>query len=429
MSDGMARFAGIKTALRRSLHHAARPARQDQGAAGLVVEPYRGYGNRETLYLMGRVYRQPGGRVQRDALAGDLRGSLTRLLRRGARDQTVIARFGDAVQRVVTDRSGYFHLRLELSEPPPADHVWHRVGLRLPLRSGAAATAMGEVFVPPEGARFVVISDIDDTVMYTGVANKLHMFWRLFAQGARSRTAFPGVAALYRALHGRRRNPLLYVSRGPWSIYSMLQAFFRLHEIPVGPVLFLRDWGVSPTSPLPRRARGHKLALIRDMLALYRELPFVLIGDAGQHDPETYARIVREHPGRVHAVYIRNVSTDPTRAAQIERLADEVLQAGSQLLLAADSVAMAEHAAGLGLVSDDTPARVAGERRCETGRSRRHPLRVLRRRSRRRTRDTVAAGELDEALDTGGDEPASTLVEAEADHRDRRADRTATRRP
>jgi phosphatidate phosphatase APP1 len=31
----------------------------------------------------------------------------------------------------------------------------------------------GRVFIPPASACFVVISDIDDTVMRTGVANKL----------------------------------------------------------------------------------------------------------------------------------------------------------------------------------------------------------------------------------------------------------------
>src|SRR3546814_8252446 len=39
-------------------------------------------------------------------------------------------------------------------------------------------------------------------------------------------------------------------------------------------------------SPLPRRAKDHKLALIRNMLELYDQFPFVLIGDSGQRDPE-----------------------------------------------------------------------------------------------------------------------------------------------
>ena len=41
--------------------------------------------------------------------------------------------------------------------------------------------------------------------------------------------AFPGVAALYRGLHegpgGDEGNPMLYVSRAPWSIYEVLEAW------------------------------------------------------------------------------------------------------------------------------------------------------------------------------------------------------------
>ncbi len=372
----MAVLSRLRSFVERALRQTARPVREDEGAEGLVVEPYRGYGNQRELYLMGRVLRQPGG--ERGAKVGDLPLALRRLLRLGAPEQTVTARFGGVEQRATTDRGGYFHVCLELPKPPPGDTLWHTVSLRLSLPSGAEASASGAVFVPPARARFVVISDIDDTVMFTGVANKLKMFWRLFAQGAESRVAFPGVAALYRALHGDEQNPLLYVSRGPWSIYPMLEAFFHRHRIPVGPVLFLRDWGFSPRRPLPRRARGHKLKLIREMLALYRDLPFVLIGDSGQRDPEVYAQIVREHPGRVRAVYIRNVTRDPGRMAAIEALAREVIEAGSTLLLASDSVAMAEHAAEIGLVPPEAPQRVAEERRAEPEHGRRHPLRLRR---------------------------------------------------
>ena len=106
----------------------------------------------------------------------------------------------------------------------------------------------------------MVISDIDDTVMETGVANKLKMLWRLFVEDAESRVPFPGVAALYRALHagasGDEANPMLYVSRAPWGIYDVLDEFFARHGIPAGPVLFLREWGVSWTFAVPPQGGG-----------------------------------------------------------------------------------------------------------------------------------------------------------------------------
>lgn len=413
---------GVRTAVRRLLHQFARPVRENEGAEGLVIEPYRGYGDRHDIYLIGRVYRQPGGRARQQDGSGDLRAALKRLLRRGEPGQAVTARFGSAEQRVVTDRDGYFHVRLPLAEPPPADRLWHQVDLAAELPSRRTATAKGEVFIPSSRARYVVISDIDDTVILTGVANKVMMFWRLFAQGVQSRVAFPGVAALYRAFHGDEQNPILYVSRGPWSIYSMLEAFFQRHRIPAGPVLFLREWGIRPHWPLPRRSRDHKLTLIRDMLALYQDLPCVLIGDSGQHDPEIYARVVAENPGRVLAIYIRNVSRGAGRISEIEKLAQEVLDAGSSLLLATDSVAIAEHAAAHGLVSSDTPRVVAGERRAE-GATELHPVQTVRRDSREETEQAISQGELERTLKQGGEEPPNTVVESAEDEQRRRQSR------
>lgn len=368
-------YRTVARALRRVIHLLARPVRGDRGAGGILIQPYRGYGWREEIYLMGRVYRQSGigSGLRERSPRRDLLDLFRRLLRRGVGDAVLMARFGDAAEQVKADADGYFHVRLRTAERPAPDLFWHRVDIQLiepaEAASGEGARVDGHVYVPPENAQRVIISDIDDTVMYTGVVNKVMMMWRLFVQGPRSRVAFPGVASLYRALyHGPSQNqfnPMLYVSRAPWGIYEVLEEFFRLHRIPVGPVLFLREWGISLQRPFPRRAEDHKLVLIRDMLSLYSDLPFVLIGDSGQHDPEVYTQVVREHPGRVIAVYIRNVSRSRDRIQAIEALATEVLASGSTLLLAADSFSMAEHAAELGLIPPEALAEVLRERNAE----------------------------------------------------------------
>jgi phosphatidate phosphatase APP1 len=190
------------------------------------------------------------------------------------------------------------------------------------------------------------------------------MLWRLFVQNAESRTVFPGVSHLYRALHagatGDEGNPMLYVSRAPWGLYDMLEAFFQRHDIPVGPILFLREWGVSFRHPLPRRAVDHKRHLIEAMMALYDKMPFVLIGDSGQHDPEVYRRIVERYGGRVRAVYIRDIAArGPERSAEVTAMAETLRAVGAHLVLAADTLAMAEDAGRLGLITPEAVADVA----------------------------------------------------------------------
>ncbi len=358
-------------AARKALRVVTRPVRRAQGAGGrgpggLVIEPYRGYGSAEEIFLIGRVFRQSPGvpGEDPDSWRAQWRDVRRRISRRTIAGAKILARFGGAETEVVTDSDGYFRVHLAPRAVPQGDGPWHEVALTLAADPPIAAT--GAVFIPPAEGGYVVISDIDDTVMRTGVANKLTMLWRLFVEDAESRVAFPGVAALYRALHagpgGADSNPMLYVSRAPWGLYEMLTEFFQRHGIPAGPVLFLREWGLSWTHPLPRRATDHKQSLIGHMLEIYRTQPFVLIGDSGQHDPEVYAAIVAAHPGRVRAVYIRNVSKGRTRVEEIARLAGAVAAAGSSLVLAADSTAIAAHAAEIGLIAEAAVAEVSQER-------------------------------------------------------------------
>lgn len=360
----------FSTLVRGTVKLLARPLNRRRSKTAVVIRTYRGFGSRREICLFGRVLRQPevGGLFTRDSLLGDLVALWRRMWRRGVRHATVEARFGDARQRAKTDGFGFFFIRLPIAPPSDPDRLWHQAVLELAGPAGEPVRAETDVLVAPRSAAYVVISDIDDTVVYTGVAQKIRMLWRLFFAKARSRVAFPGVGGFYRALHrgvsGRQRNPMLYVSRAPWSIYDALDTFFNLHDIPIGPVLYLRYWGMTIDHPLPRKARDHKLALIRQILEVYKDLPFILIGDSGQKDPEIYARILRDYPGRIRAIYIRDVGPAPERRRAIATLAEEAAPSGTAFLLAADSHAMAVHAARQGFIPEEAVDEVLKE--CRT---------------------------------------------------------------
>ena len=361
-------MAGARhSGLRGFLRLLSRPVRKARGHDGVVLQPYRGYGSTERIFVIGRAFWQ---RTDKAPGESELRDLIRRIRRRPVRGAQIRARFYGAELDVETDNDGYFRIEMPAGADLPRDRVWH--ALSIEMLGPARLTASADVYIPPDSARFVVVSDIDDTVMVTGVVNKTAMIWRLFFQDAEDRTVFPGVSHLYRALHagasGDDGNPMIYVSRAPWGLYDLLENFFQRHDIPVGPILFLREWGVSWRHPLPRRATDHKEVLIDAILRLYDALPFVLIGDSGQHDPEVYARIVAAHPGRVRAVYIRDVTAaGPERAAEVSALAATMKGEGGHLVLAADSRAMAEDAVRLGLIA--TAAASAVEARVEERRA------------------------------------------------------------
>jgi len=154
--------------------------------------------------------------------------------------------------------------------------------------------------------------------------------------------------ALQRGPEGQAYNPIFYVSSSPWNIYDLLEDFLDVHGVPAGP-LFLKDWSLTVLG----KHRDHKLGIIRRLLATYPELPFVLIGDSGEEDPEIYSQAVREHPGRIRAIYIRDVTT-AARDAEVRAIAEEVRGLGVEMVLAPDTAVAAEHAASIGLIAPDS---------------------------------------------------------------------------
>jgi len=260
------------------------------------------------------------------------------------------ARFGGIEKALRADREGYFRLELDA----PCRPGWQTVELE--LAGDPPVRALGRVLVPPRKARFGVVSDIDDTVVASHVTSKVRMLLALALSNARTRKPFAGVTAFYRALHAGI-NPFFYVSKSPWNLYAPLAEYLEAQGLPEGP-LFLRNLGL-------RMPRDHKCVAIAALLAMYRELPFVLIGDSGERDPEVYRDIVRRFPGRIRAIYIRAVNRDPRRAAAIERLAAEVAKSRCQLVLAPEAEPAAAHAAAEGLIQPSALRAVRGDARLD----------------------------------------------------------------
>ena len=240
------------------------------------------------------------------------------------------ASYRDAVVETVADDEGHFQVRLQ-SSLLEHDALWHEVGLRL---SGGEAATTAHVVVPPPDARYGVISDIDDTIVQTGATSLRSMIRNVMLQNAAMRLPFEGVADLYRMLHAER-NPLFYVSSGPWNLYDVIHDYMDLQGIPPGPI-FLQDWGFEADALLMRSHEAHKVAAIQSLFDYYPSLPFVLIGDSGQHDPEIYLKVAQANRGRVKLIIIRDVTAD-IRDRAVAAMVDAARERGAEMLYTADS--------------------------------------------------------------------------------------------
>jgi phosphatidate phosphatase APP1 len=361
----------LAAALGRGARRAANTAERLVDRDPYHVVGYRGYGRAECALVLGRVLEDEGLAPPDASHSGwrNLVNAVKRLESDPLPGARVTARLGGASFELTADDEGYIRAWLPLATPL-GGAGWHGAELALtdpaaPARPGAPP-ATAPVLVPPSDAAFGVISDLDDTVLQSEATRIIRAVRLVLLENARTRLPFAGVAAFYRALaagaRGAGTNPIFYVSNSPWNLYEVIADFLEFEEVPTGPLL-LRDWDLAViTPPAP-----HKRQAITDILGTYPALPFIFVGDSGQADPEVYSAIVRENPGRVLAVYVRDVTRSPERTEAIERLAREVRAAGSQLVLAPDTAAVAEHAATNGWIAAERLSDIRGEARADGG--------------------------------------------------------------
>lgn len=320
------------------------------------ILPFLGYGNGSRALLSGRVLEdKPLGSPREDApWWKNVQAMIYRFNSHELPDVGVQAQYaGQTVERV-TDEEGYFSVEFALDAAAPPTPGWHDVALRLIEEpgSGRRAAAAGQFLLPPVRPDFCVVSDIDDTILQTYATD----FWRMvrvtFLNNVRTRLPFEGVAAFYRALQqgpaGTSFNPIFYVSSSAWNLYDLLFDFIELHEIPKGPLL-LQDWGVDDRQFITRSGHRHKIETIERLLAFYPTTPFILIGDSGQDDPALYTEAAQHYPGRILAIYIRDVH--PERRANALEYARRCQDLGVPMLLSEDTEAAARHAAERGWIS------------------------------------------------------------------------------
>jgi hypothetical protein len=207
--------------------------------------------------------------------------------------------------RAVSGHDGEFEVELRAEPGAPFPAGPRPVAVRIP----GAAAATSVVHVVPPDARFLLVSDFDDTLAVTHVESKRRMLATTFLRDGDTHPAVAGMADLSRCL-------VEASGAGAWAIVSgtPVQLAPRLAR-------FLERNGFPPAAPylrnLGRRTRhGYKEPVLRRLADRFRQ-PLVLLGDSGESDPEIFAAFRRERPGRVLAGYVRRAG-DPGPASRYE---------------------------------------------------------------------------------------------------------------
>ncbi|HEY1006719.1 MAG TPA: phosphatase domain-containing protein [Sphingobacteriaceae bacterium] len=337
------------------------------------IVTYRSYGTVNRFYVKGRVLENK--RIARGTDQDTVLNNLLNMYKRFESDEVPNARLCirhlEQEHLVTTDEEGYFKLNLAPEAPVNPESMWHGIDIQLidaPIPAEQIRCS-AEVLIPPADAEYGIISDIDDTIVRTGATDLLAMSRTVFLNNSRTRLPFAGVSEFYKSLqlgrNGKRNNPFFYVSSSPWNLYDLLKEFLELNRIPEGPLL-LRDFGLQDNKLISSGHMGHKFSEIENILLTYPHLNFVLIGDSGQEDPAIYSHVVRQYPGRILAIYIRDVQL-PERKKVAVQISQELRSEKVEMIIVENTVEAAEHAAASGLIYTEAIGEIEQDKQEDQG--------------------------------------------------------------
>lgn len=322
-----------------------------------AVKVYRGFGTANHLILFGHVFRRSAlsRKKYRQRSLVNLLAVLRLFLVRPYPQASVRLQVGNQVIQTQSDADGYFRVDLPMDNPLPPG--WHPVRAQLISQTLTPETILaegeGQVLIP-HPTQYICISDIDDTFLISHSATIAKRLLVLLTENAHSRMPFDGVVAHYQLLAEAdsgpdATNPFFYVSSSEWNLYDYILEFSRKNGLPDGIYL------LSPLKRLAQvlktgRGKHHtKFDRIAQIIQTYPNQQFILLGDDSQQDPIIYESVVRQFPGHVRCVYIRQVH--PEHKARTEGLMATIEGNGVHCCYFAHSAEAHQHSMDIGLVA------------------------------------------------------------------------------
>ena len=178
------------------------------------VQPFYGYRNAERLTLNVRAMQAVEPVFEKRSFWRDFTTMLGQYASHEVEGLTVELEYettGGKVlrQKAVTDTEGFAHFELDLpagADQPPRTR-WEKARVLWKDESGAEAEAEGWILTPGTQTRFGIVSDIDDTILETGITGnfrKIARNWkRVMAQMPSDRELVKGANAFYSAIGGK----------------------------------------------------------------------------------------------------------------------------------------------------------------------------------------------------------------------------------
>jgi hypothetical protein len=226
--------------------------------------------------------------------------------------QIVVRVDGHEVALGKSKPDGHFTGTVRLPGVALGDPAVRTVQVDAILRAGDSRRFVGQIHLV-EQSGVSVISDLDDTIKITQVQDRKGLLRRTFLQPFQP---VPGMAEVYKAWSDKCGATFHYVSASPSQLLLPLSEFVNSNGFPSGTFHLKKfRWKDESFLSIFKSPEDYKLAVIESLLQMFPRRQFVLVGDGGERDPETYATLARRYPHQIARILIRDVA-EPSPASQ-----------------------------------------------------------------------------------------------------------------
>jgi phosphatidate phosphatase APP1 len=238
------------------------------------------------------------------------------------RHKRIVIRIGETTHQLgPSDRDGHFAGTVSMPVEAVSTVVandWLQLAAVLPEDDARKFQGSARLLQP---TGISVISDIDDTIKVSHVADKKRLLENTLLKPFQ---AVPEMANIYRqwaddgaAFH--------FVSSTPWQLYEPLLAFAQEAGFPDA-TFYLKRMRLKDSTLLslfadPERTKPQ---VIEPILRAYPQRRFVLVGDSGEKDAEVYGSIAAKFPEQVVQILIRDVTGESQDAQRYRRAFEHI---------------------------------------------------------------------------------------------------------
>jgi phosphatidate phosphatase APP1 len=219
-------------------------------------------------------------------------------------NQELLLKFDKGEVKVSTNLKGGFRTETDCD-------LSHALLKQVQLKDGSEVKLIEGLYhytIQQMQSETIVVSDIDDTLMHSFIAQKMRKFRTLMFTKLEKRKAVEDMQFLVRNL-ARSGSCPVYLSNSEQNLYPLIFRFLAHNSFPSGPI-FLKQlrsmWDVIRNIKLPLKNQ-HKIQTLQELLAFFPNKSFILIGDNTQSDLQIYIDTAKKNKDRVKFIIIRRV--------------------------------------------------------------------------------------------------------------------------